>query len=237
MRRDNRARDRMRHVRIVRAYTKFAEGSALIELGDTRVLCTVSVENGVPQFLKGTGQGWISAEYAMLPRSTHTRAPRHRTSGRSYEIQRLIGRSLRAVAELSLLGERTFWVDCDVLQADGGTRSAAITGSFVALYDAIRSLQAQGDLDVWPIRSMCAAASAGIVEGKALLDLDYEEDSIAQADLNFVMADDGGIIEVQATAEQEPFPKDALDELIGLCRSGIEHLFAVQRESLELDRP
>jgi len=237
MRRDNRARDRIRNVRIVRAYTKFAEGSALIELGDTRVLCTVSVENGVPQFLKDTGQGWISAEYAMLPSSTQTRGSRHRTSGRSYEIQRLIGRSLRAVAELSLLGARTFWVDCDVLQADGGTRSAAITGSFVALYDAVRSLHEQDDLDAWPIRNMCAAVSAGIVEGEALLDLDYEEDSIAQADLNFVMADDGGIIEVQATAEQEPFPKDALDDLIGLCRSGVEHLFTLQREALELDSP
>ena len=237
MRRDNRARDRMRDVRIVRAYTKFAEGSALIELGDTRVLCNVSVENGVPQFLKGSNQGWISAEYAMLPRSTHTRSPRQRTSGRSYEIQRLIGRSLRAVVELSLLGERTFWVDCDVLQADGGTRTAAITGSFVAFYDAVRLLHEQGALSAWPVRNMCAAASAGIVESTGLLDLDYEEDSIAQADLNFVMADDGGIIEVQATAEQEPFPKDALDELIGLCRSGIEHLFAVQREALELDGP
>jgi len=235
MRRDNRANDEMRRVRIIRAYTKFAEGSALIELGDTRVLCTVSVDNTVPLFLRDTGQGWISAEYAMLPRSTHTRISRHRTSGRTYEIQRLIGRSLRAVVELALLGERTFWVDCDVLQADGGTRTAAITGSFIALYDAVRCLHERNELREWPIRNLCAAASAGLVEGEAYLDLDYEEDSIAQADLNCVMADDGGIIEVQATAEQEPFPKESLDQLIGLCRSGIERLYKIQREVLELD--
>jgi len=237
MRRDNRAHDRMRQVRVQRRYTKFAEGSTLIELGDTRVLCTVSVENGVPSFLRDTGQGWITAEYDMLPRSTQTRMARGRTRGRSYEIQRLIGRSLRAVVELSLLGERTLWVDCDVLQADGGTRTASITGSFVALYDAVRELHERGAVNAWPIRNLCAGASAGIVEGEMYLDLSYEEDSVAQADLNCVMADDGGIIEVQATAEQEPFPKETLDELVGLCRSGIEHLFAIQREALELDRP
>jgi len=162
------------------------------------------------------------------------RIARGKTSGRAFEIQRLVGRSLRSVVELSLLGERTLRVDCDVLQADGGTRTAAITGSFVALYDAIRHLRDHGDLKVWPIRNMCAAVSAGIVEGKHLLDLDYEEDSSAQTDLNFVMADDGGIIEVQATAEQEPFPRDSLDKLLDLCRAGVQQMIAAQKDALEI---
>ncbi len=234
MRRNNRPHDRVRDIRITRNFTKFAEGSALIELGDTRVLCTVSVDNGVPPFLRDSGQGWLTAEYAMLPRSTMNRIARGKTSGRAFEIQRLVGRSLRSVVELSLLGERTLRVDCDVLQADGGTRTAAITGSFVALYDAICHLRDRGDLKVWPIRNMCAAVSAGIVEGKHLLDLDYEEDSSAQTDLNFVMADDGGIIEVQATAEQEPFPRDSLDKLLDLCRAGVQQMIAAQKDALEI---
>jgi ribonuclease PH len=234
MRKDGRAADKLRDIRIERNVTKFAEGSTLIELGDTKVLCTVSVENGVPPFLRDSGQGWLTAEYAMLPRATMTRMARGKTSGRTFEIQRLIGRSLRSVVELSMLGERTLRVDCDVLQADGGTRTAAITGSYVALHDAVQYMQTKGMLNAWPIRNMCAAVSAGLVEGRALLDLDYEEDSSAQTDLNFVMADDGGIIEVQATAEDEPFSGKSLDELLELCRKGAEDLFAVQKAVLEL---
>ena len=236
MRRDGRAADQLREIRIERNVTKFAEGSALIEVGDTKVLCTVSVENGVPPFLRDSGQGWLTAEYAMLPRATMTRTSRGKTSGRTFEIQRLIGRSLRSVVELSMVGERTLRVDCDVLQADGGTRTAAITGAYVALHDAVTYMQTKGMLNAWPIRNMCAAVSAGLVEGRAILDLNYDEDSGAQTDLNFVMADDGGIIEVQATAEDEPFPRQSLDELLELCRKGAEDLFAVQKNVLELDQ-
>lgn len=234
MRRHNRAPGQLRDVRIERGVAKFAEGSALIELGDTKVLCAVSVENGVPQFLRDSGQGWLTAEYAMLPRSTMRRLARGKTRGRTFEIQRLIGRSLRAVVELSLLGERTLRVDCDVLQADGGTRTAAITGAFVALHDTISQMREKGEVTTWPIRNFCAAVSAGIVEDQILLDLDYEEDSSAQTDLNCVMADDGGIIEIQATAEQEPFPRDALDDLVDICADGVNQLVAVQKTTLEL---
>lgn len=234
---DGRAWDGLRPVRITPGYQSFAEGSALIELGQTRVLCSVSVEDRVPPFLKGQGSGWITAEYAMLPRSTVTRTPREsaqgRVAGRSQEIQRLIGRSLRAVANMTALGERTLIVDCDVLQADGGTRTAAITGAYVALYQAMQAAANMGVLSSIPLRSAVAATSVGVVHGQMLLDLCYDEDCNAEVDFNVVMTSQDKFVEVQGTAETKPFSKETIDSLLSLARKGIEQLFQAQKEALE----
>ena len=233
---DNRAPEQMRPVKITPDYLSTAEGSALIELGNTRVICTASVEEGVPNFLRGRGKGWITCEYGMLPRSTLTRTPREssrgRVGGRTHEIQRLIGRSLRAITDLARLGERTLWIDCDVLQADGGTRTAAITGAFVALGLAMQRLVDAGTLSAAPIRDYVAATSVGVVDGEVLLDLSYEEDSRAEVDLNFVMTGGKRFVELQATAEQRPFDDAQLKRMMELARKGIESLVARQQAVL-----
>jgi len=229
---DNRADNELRPVRITLGYQDFAEGSALIELGQTRVLCSVSLEERVPIFLRGSGQGWITAEYAMLPRSTITRTPRDRATGRSHEIQRLIGRSLRAAANLSILEERTFVVDCDVLQADGGTRTAAITGGYIALYHAFHNLRKQGILPFMPLTTMIAATSVGIANGCTLLDLCYEEDHQAEVDFNVVMTDKNEYVEIQGTAEGNTFSKETADALLALAGQGIARLFKIQKQTL-----
>ena len=231
-----RAPDALRPVRMTRAFTRHAEGSVLVEFGDTRVLCTASVEEKVPAFLRGAGRGWLTAEYGMLPRSTHTRtereAARGKQSGRTQEIQRLIGRSLRAVFDLERLGERTITLDCDVLQADGGTRTAAITGAFVAAHDAVSGLLASGALERTPVRDFVAAVSVGLYEGAAVLDLDYAEDSACDTDLNVVMTGAGGFVEVQGTAEGEPFTREQMDRLVDLAAAGIRRLIDAQRAAL-----
>ncbi len=231
-----RAPDEARPVRITRHYTRYAEGSVLVEFGHTRVLCTASVDEKVPPFLRGSGQGWVTAEYGMLPRSTHTRsdreAARGKQSGRTQEIQRLIGRSLRSVFELALLGERTLQLDCDVLQADGGTRTAAITGAFVAAHDAVETLRARGALAGSPIRDFVAAVSVGLWHGTPVLDLDYDEDSACDTDMNVVMTGSGGIVEVQGTAEGAPFARAQLLALLDLAAGGIGRLVAAQRAAL-----
>jgi len=231
----------MREVRITRGFTRYAEGSVLVEFGHTKVLCTASVEDKVPGFLRGAGEGWLTAEYGMLPRSTHTRSGREaasgRQSGRSQEIQRLIGRSLRAVFDRRALGERTLTLDCDVLQADGGTRCAAITGAFVAAADAVADLRAAGLLTAQPIRDHVAAVSVGLYQGEPVLDLDYDEDSSCDADCNVVMTGQGGIVEVQGTAEGEPFSRAQLERLLDYAGSGIAQLVAIQREALALQSP
>ena len=231
-----RAADALRPLTITRAWTKHAEGSVLIEAGDTRVVCTASVEEGVPPFLKGKGRGWITAEYGMLPRATDTRMRREaaegRQSGRTQEIQRLIGRSLRAIADLTALGERTIRIDCDVLQADGGTRCASITGAWVALADAVAWCRGRGLIAGEPIRDQVAAVSVGLVGGKAVLDLDYAEDSGCDTDMNVVMTGQGGFVEVQGTAEGAPFSQAELDALLELARRGIERLHDAQRACL-----
>ncbi len=229
---DNRSDNELRPVRVILGYQSFAEGSALIELGKTRVLCSVSMDERVPGFLKGGGQGWVTAEYAMLPRSTVTRTPRNKGEGRSQEIQRLIGRSLRAVTNLAILGERTLVVDCDVLQADGGTRTAAITGGYVALYHAFHNLRKQGVLPFMPLTKMIAATSVGIVNGNMLLDLCYEEDYQAEVDFNVVMTDKSEFVEIQGTAEGKPFSKDNTDALLSLAQQGIAKLFKIQKQTL-----
>jgi len=231
-----RAPGQMRRVSFERRHAKHAEGAVLIACGDTQVLCTASVEDGVPQFLRGKGQGWITAEYGMLPRATHTRsareAARGRQSGRTLEIQRLIGRSLRAVADLKALGERTITLDCDVLQADGGTRTAAITGGFVALSQACEQLVRRRLIPASPLHGQVAAISVGIVGGAAVLDLDYAEDSQAETDMNVVMNNGGGFVEVQGTAEGHAFRRHELDELLNLAAAGIGELFALQAQTL-----
>jgi len=231
-----RAPDEMRRVSFERRHAKHAEGAVLIACGDTQVLCTASVEEGVPQFLRGKGQGWITAEYGMLPRATHTRsareAARGRQSGRTLEIQRLIGRSLRAVADLKALGERTITLDCDVLQADGGTRTAAITGGFVALSQACEQLVRRRLIAASPLHGQVAAISVGIVGGAAVLDLDYAEDSQAETDMNVVMNNGGGFVEVQGTAEGHAFRRHELDALLNLAAAGIGELFALQAQTL-----
>jgi ribonuclease PH len=228
--------DELRLVTLERRFTRHAEGSVLAGFGHTRVLCTASVEEKVPPFLRGKGQGWVTAEYGMLPRSTHTRtdreAARGKQSGRTQEIQRLIGRSLRAVTDLPALGERTIQIDCDVLQADGGTRTAAITGAFVALHDACSWLVARGLLPALPLRDHVAAVSVGVVAGVPVLDLDYAEDSGCDTDMNVVMTGAGGLVEVQGTAEGEPFSRTRLDALVDLAAAGIVRLVALQREAL-----
>jgi ribonuclease PH len=233
---DGRAAGELRPVRIERGYARHAEGSALIEFGQTRVLCTASVEERVPAFLKGKGQGWLTAEYGMLPRSTSTRtereAARGRQGGRTLEIQRLIGRSLRAVVDLSRLGERTVQIDCDVLQADGGTRTAAVTGAFVAAYDAMRWLRAQRLIEELPLRDFVAAVSVGMHGGRVLVDLDYAEDSTCETDMNVVMTGSGGFVEVQGTAEGAPFTQQDLDAMLAAARSAIAVLLERQRVAL-----
>ena len=238
MRSDGRRLDEMRKVKIKRGVMEFAEGSCMIEVGNTRVICSASVEEKVPPFLRDTGSGWITAEYGMLPRSCKTRTPREasrgKQSGRTQEIQRLIGRSLRSVVDLKKLGERTVWIDCDVIQADGGTRTASITGSFVALSDALLTLKSGGVIAELPIRNYVAAVSLGIIDGKLCLDMDYEEDSKAEVDMNVVMTDDGKLVEVQGTAEKTPFPVKDLDRLVSLAKKGIDDLVAIQRKTLKL---
>ena len=230
---DGRRRDQIRPTSIETGVQSYAEGSALISMGDTRVLCAVSVEDGVPRFLKGSGRGWVTAEYAMLPRSTHTRTRRETTPrGRTQEIQRLIGRSLRAAVNMDALGERTLTVDCDVLQADGGTRAAAITGAYVALYHALASIRESGDPDDMQVESGVAAVSVGVVNGEAILDLCYEEDHRAEVDFNVVMTDTGEFIEVQGTAENGAFSRARLDELMSLAEIGIARLAEIQRETI-----
>jgi ribonuclease PH len=228
--------EQMRPVSIQRGFTRHAEGSVLITFGDTRVLCTASIENKVPGFMRGKGEGWVTAEYGMLPRSTHTRsdreAARGKQGGRTLEIQRLIGRVLRACVDRSALGERTITLDCDVLQADGGTRTAAITGAYVALVDAVRWLQAKKEITKDPIHGAIAAVSVGVYRGMPVLDLDYAEDSDCDTDMNVVMNDGGGFIEVQGTAEGHAFRRDELDVLLNLAEQGIGELFAAQRAAL-----
>ncbi|WP_295387257.1 ribonuclease PH [uncultured Thiodictyon sp.] len=238
MRPSARQPEELRPVRFTRGYTRHAEGSVLVEFGDTRVLCTASVEERVPPFMKGQGRGWITAEYGMLPRATHDRSPREaargKQGGRTLEIQRLIGRSLRAAVDLAALGERTLTLDCDVLQADGGTRTAAITGAWVALYDALAGLRAAGILAVDPLRTQVAAVSVGIYEAEAILDLDYAEDSNAHTDMNLVMDSQGRFIEIQGTAEGAAFTRAELDGLLELGGYGIRRLHDLQREALGL---
>jgi len=233
-----RGADELRAVRITRAFTRHAEGSVLIEMGDTRVLCNVSVEEGVPAFLKGKGQGWLTAEYGMLPRSTNTRMRREaaegRQSGRTQEIQRLIGRSLRAVTDMAALGERTLKIDCDVLQADGGTRCASITGACVAVADAIAWCKEAGLVAGEPMRDFVAAVSVGVVNGVPVLDLDYAEDSTCDTDMNVVMTGTGGFVELQGTAEGAPFTRDQMEALVKLAERGIAHLVAEQQNALGL---
>ncbi|MFN0039814.1 MAG: ribonuclease PH [Burkholderiales bacterium] len=237
MRSSGRAADQPRVLSITRRYTRHADGSVLIACGDTKVICTASVEDKVPPFLKGKGQGWLTAEYGMLPGSTHTRidreAARGKQSGRTQEIQRLIGRSLRAVVNLEAFGERTVQIDCDVIQADGGTRTAAITGAFVALHDAVTGLQNRQLCRSWPIRDFVAAVSVGMVKGVPMLDLDYAEDSACDTDMNVVMTESGSLVEVQGTAEGAPFSRQDMDEMLSLAQQGIAGLIAAQRAALE----
>jgi ribonuclease PH len=236
MRPSQRAPGELRPVRLTRGYTRHAEGSVLVEFGQTKVICTASVDDKVPAFLKGKAQGWLTAEYGMLPRATGTRVQREaatgRPSGRTQEIQRLIGRSLRAVTDLSAVGERTIQIDCDVIQADGGTRTASITGAFVALHDACRVLQERQPAGAWPLRDFVAAVSVGIYQGVPVLDLDYDEDSACDTDMNVVMTGAGGLVEVQGTAEGKAFSRAELDAMVDLASSGIARLIAIQRAAL-----
>lgn len=237
MRSNSRANHEMRPISISRQYTKHAEGSVLVAFGDTKVLCTASVVQGVPRFLKDSGQGWITAEYGMLPRATHDRTDREATrgkqNGRTLEIQRLIGRSLRAAVDLKALGDNTITLDCDVLQADGGTRTAAITGACVALVDALRYLERKGAAKVNPLRFLVAAVSIGIHKGMPLLDLDYSEDSAAETDMNVVMTEQGGFIELQGTAERQAFSAKDLHSMLELAEAGIRQLFTIQQAALQ----
>jgi ribonuclease PH len=239
MRPSKRAPDEMRHVRITRNYTKHAEGSVLVEFGDTRVLCNATVEERVPGFLRGKGTGWVTAEYGMLPRSTNSRMGREaahgKQGGRTMEIQRLIGRSLRAVMDMKALGERSITIDCDVIQADGGTRTASITGGYVALADAIQSLLDNKTLKTNPLTGRVASVSVGVYEGTPVLDLDYPEDCKAETDMNVVMSDAGNFIEVQGTAEGHPFSQDELNAMLALAKKGIGELLISQKEALEQD--
>jgi ribonuclease PH len=237
LRGDGRRPDQLRPIVFQRGFTRYAEGSVLVSFGETRVLCNATVEESVPPFLRGKGQGWVTAEYAMLPRATHTRSPREaakgKIGGRTHEIQRLIGRSLRAVIDMGKLGERTIQIDCDVLQADGGTRTAAITGAYVALADACAGLVAKGLLTVSPLKESVAAVSVGIIDGVPLLDLCYNEDSGAEVDMNFVVTSSGRFVEVQGTAESEPFTTEQLDSLRDLALSGCRELALLQLRALE----
>jgi ribonuclease PH len=241
MRAGQRSSNQMRRIEIIPQFISSAEGSALIRLGETQVICTASIEDGVPSFLKGRGRGWITSEYAMIPRATETRtareATRGRQGGRTMEIQRLIGRSLRAVTDLEALGERTIWIDCDVIRADGGTRTASITGSFVALGLGLEKLVQLKSLGHVPLRDYVAAISVGIVSGNMLLDLDYAEDASAEVDMNVVMTGSGDLVEVQATAEGHPYSAEGLNTLLDLARPGIKELLEVQKSILKIDLP
>ncbi len=237
LRPDGRPADKLRDIKITRNFLKTAEGSALIEIGNTKVICTASIEDKVPPFLKDQKKGWVTAEYSMLPRSTTTRTSREsvtgRIGGRTHEIQRLIGRAMRSVTDLEALGERTIRLDCDVIQADGGTRTASITGAFVALLDAIRYTQENRIIDNQPVKNYIAAISVGIIDGKPMLDLSYEEDAAAEVDMNIVMTDSDKFIEIQGTAELNPFDNNMLQELLSLAKSGIKEIIAIQKKVLE----
>ncbi len=239
MRVDGRKNDQNRHIKITRNYTKYAEGAVLIETGDTKVICTASIEDKVPPFLKGKGEGWITCEYNMIPRATQVRKVRDITrgkiDGRTMEIQRLIGRALRSIVDLKAIGEKTIWVDCDVIQADGGTRTASISGAFVALVDAVNKLHKQSPFSIYPIRDFVSAVSVGIVDNVKMLDLCYEEDSKAKVDMNVVMTDSGEFVEIQGTGEQSPFSRADLNELIALAEKGAKHMIQVQKDSLKMD--
>jgi ribonuclease PH len=239
MRPDGRSNNEIRKVKIQRKFIDTAEGSALISMGNTRVICTASIEEKVPPFLKDQKRGWVTAEYAMLPRATQARTVREsssgRISGRTHEIQRLIGRALRSVVDLSCLGERTIWIDCDVIQADGGTRTAAITGAFIALSDAIQSALQKGLIERIPLQEYLAAISVGVVKGENMIDLCYSEDSMAEVDMNIVMTQNGKFVELQGTAEGSPFSRDSLDRLLALAEDGIYQLIHIQRQVIEGD--
>lgn len=239
MRIDGRKNDQVRHTKVTRNYIKHAEGSVLIEVGDTKVICTASIEDKVPPFLKGTGEGWITAEYNMLPRSTATRKVRDiarlKLDGRTMEIQRLIGRALRSVVDLKALGEKTIWIDCDVIQADGGTRTTSITGAFIALVDAVNKIHKQKSFKVYPIRKFVCATSVGIVGEEKLLDLCYEEDSNAKVDMNIIGTDDGQFVEIQGTGEEAPFTRSELNEILDLGEKGIKQMIQLQKDCLKMD--
>jgi ribonuclease PH len=239
MRIDGRKNDQLRPVKITRNYIKHAEGSVLIEVGDTKVICTASIEDKVPPFLKGHGEGWITCEYNMLPRSTQTRKPRDisrlKIDGRTMEIQRLIGRALRSAVDLKAIGEKTIWIDCDVIQADGGTRTSSISGAFVALVDAVNKLHKHTAFDVYPVRNFVSAVSVGIVKDTKILDLCYLEDSSAKVDMNIVMTDEGEFIEVQGTGEESPFSRKDLDELLALGEKGNKQMIQIQKDVLKTD--
>jgi len=236
MRDSGRPNDKIRELRISKGFLKYPEGSVLVEMGETKVICGVSVEEKVPPFLKNSGKGWLTAEYSMLPRSTHTRSMREavsgRIGGRTHEIQRLIGRALRAIINLDIIGERTLWVDCDVIQADGGTRTASITGGYIALVDALWSMKKRGQIQKIPLRDSVAAISVGLVKGEILLDLSYEEDSKAEVDMNFVMTGKGQLIEVQGTAEKKPFTKEQLDVMYQYAYKGTNEITRQQKIAL-----
>lgn len=233
---DGRNNEQIRPVKITRNYLKYAEGSVLIEMGDTKVICTASIDDKVPPFIKGTGRGWITGEYGMLPRSTEIRKPREsargRIDGRTMEIQRLIGRALRSIVDLGKLGEMTIYIDCDVIQADGGTRTASITGSYVAIVDAFNKLVQRERIKEIPLNGYIAAISVGIKDGEAILDLNYAEDSTCQVDMNMVMTDKGEFIEIQGTGEENPFNKEQLQEMMGLAEKGIRELIEIQKQAL-----
>jgi ribonuclease PH len=235
-RNDGRAPNQMREVSIKKNFIKHAEGSVLIQVGDTKVICNASVEDKVPPFLRDKKQGWVTAEYSMLPRSTHTRMSREssrgKVTGRTQEIQRLIGRSLRAVVDMEKLGERTIWIDCDVIQADGGTRTASITGAFVAMCLAMKQLKKEKKIDTIPIKDFVAATSVGVLAGKKILDLEYSEDSIAEVDMNIVKTGSGGFVEIQGTAEQEPFTDKDMDAMLSLANKGIKELITLQKKTI-----
>ncbi len=236
MRDNGRTNDKIRDIKIEKSFLRYPEGSVLVEMGATKVICGVSIEEKVPQFLRNSGKGWLTAEYSMLPRSTHTRSVREavvgRVGGRTHEIQRLIGRALRAVVNLDIIGERTIWVDCDVIQADGGTRTASITGGYVALVEALWNMKKKGMLEKIPLRDSVAAVSVGIVNGQALTDLTYEEDSNAEVDMNFVMTGKGLLIEIQGTAERTPFTKEQLDLMYQYAYKGIGEITRIQKIAL-----
>jgi ribonuclease PH len=239
MRIDGRKNDQIRPIKLSRNYTKYAEGSVLIESGDTKVICTASIEDKVPVFLKGKGEGWITCEYNMIPRATQVRKPRDisrgKIDGRTMEIQRLIGRALRSVVDLKAIGEKTIWIDCDVIQADGGTRTASITGSFVALVDAVNRLHKQTPFEIYPIREFVSAISVGIVNDIKMLDLCYEEDSSAKVDMNLIMTDSGEFVEIQGTGEESPFSRADLNELLALGEKGIKQVIQMQKDALKMD--
>ena len=236
-RQSGRKDNELRKIKITKNYIKYAEGSCLIEFGDTKVITTASVEETVPPFLKGKKKGWVTSEYGMIPRSCKTRVPREsskgRLGGRTHEIQRLIGRSMRTVVDTQKLGERTIWIDCDVIMADGGTRCASITGSFISLVLALEKLKKDGIISEIPVSDYVAAVSVGMLDGKPVLDLDYEEDSTAEVDMNIIMTGDGRFIEVQGTAEREPFSKNDMERLLALAKRGIEELIAIQKKELK----